>query len=80
VGGTLRILPRVRALGSLWGVRLAAVPFGTTAATGLLIADNLITGKPIFEEDLVSLETFANYATMRSRIPYSMKKAAASRK
>jgi signal transduction histidine kinase len=43
---------------------LAAVPLWyNKQPLGLLIADNLITGKPISEDDLTSLETFANYAT-----------------
>ena len=42
---------------------LAAVPLWyNKQPLGLLIADNLITGKPISEEDLRVLETFANYA------------------
>lgn len=42
---------------------LAAVPLWyNKQPLGLLIADNLITGKPISEDDLMSLETFANYA------------------
>jgi len=48
----------------LFGVPcLAAVPLWyNKQPLGLLIADNLITGKPISEEDLRLLETFANYA------------------
>ena len=48
----------------LFGVQcLAAVPLWYhKQPLGLLIADNLITGKPISEDDLVILETFANYA------------------
>lgn len=42
---------------------LAAVPLWyNQQPLGLLIADNLITGKPISGEDLRLLETFANYA------------------
>ena len=56
--------PDIPNLLDLFGVHcLAAVPLWYhKQPLGLLFADNLIDGNPISEEDLLILETFANYA------------------
>jgi signal transduction histidine kinase len=53
-------------LGLLSPKGFAVVPIVTERKTlGVLVADNLITGEPILDEDVTALQTFANEAAMQ---------------